>query len=122
MVMLREDRRVEFAPPNRRNALIEWSVGLVGALAVIVGAWMYHGPAGGEPRVLWKEFDVSGPSEAWPLGLSIVGGLLAFAGFGTMARRMFFRDDEYTAPIVTGTLVAIAGLVTAVAYLVAWII
>ena len=90
--------------------------------AASIGAWVYHGPVGGELTLFWWDFDVTGLSEAWPLGLLIVGGLLAFAAFGTMARRMFFRDDEYTAPIVTSALVATAGLVVAVAYLVVWII
>lgn len=120
MTMLRENRRVELGPP-RVQRTVEWVTGLVGALAAAIGAWMYHGPADGVLTLFWWDFDVAALSEAWPLGLLVVGGLLAFAGFGYMARQMFLRDDEYTTPIVTSALVAIVGLVVSVAYLMIWI-
>ena len=120
MTMLREDRRVELTPVGVRRTG-EWVTGLVGALAAAIGAWMYHGATDGVLTLFGWEFDVAGMSEAWPLGLLVVGGLLAFAGFGYMARQMFFRDEEYTTSIITSTLVAIAGLVVAVAYLMVWI-
>lgn len=121
MTMLREDRRVELAPPPVRRTG-EWVTGLVGALAAAVGAWMYHGSTDGVLTLFGWEFGVAGISEAWPLGLLVVGGLLAFAGFGYMARQMFLRDDEYSTPIVTSALVATVGLVVAVAYLMVWIL
>ena len=120
MTQLREDRRIETAPRPVRQTM-EVTVGLVGAIAGAIGAYLYYGPADGVLRFLWMDFTVADLSEVWPLGLLVVGGLLTFGGFGLLARKMFFRDEEYTMSIVASTVVAIVGLVVAIAFALVWI-
>lgn len=120
MTQLRENRRIETQPRPVRQTM-EVTVGLVGALAGAIGAYLYYGPANGILRFFWMDFTVADVSEAWPLGLLVVGGLLAFGGFGLLARKLFFRDEEYTTPIVASTVAAAAGLIVAVAFALVWL-
>lgn len=121
MTQLRENRRIE-APQRPVRHTREVTVGLVGALAAAIGAFLYFGPADGMLRLFWMEFTVADASEAWPLGLSVVGGLGTFAGFGMLARKLFFRDDEYSMPIVGSAILATVGLVVALTFAVVWIV
>lgn len=121
MTQLRENRRIE-APPRPVRHTREVSVGLVGALAAAIGAFLFVGPADGMLRLFWMEFTVADVSEAWPLGLFVVGGLGTFAGFGMLARKLFFRDNEYSMSIVGSAILAAVGLVVALTFAVVWIV
>jgi hypothetical protein len=120
MVMLRNrdktDRTVQ--PAGWSYARIS---GWLGALAAIIGVWLFHAPAGGTLTFLAWDFDVATMSDVWPFGLIIVGGLAAAVGFGTMAQKMFFRDDEVTLETFAAGAMAFLGAVAVVAYALIWI-
>ena len=120
MTMLRERRDIDrTVRPMRFTS--EWVIGSIGALAAIIGAWVFHAPEAGTLTFFGWDWDVATLSEAWPLGLLTIGGLLAAAGFGTMAQKMFFRDDEVTLETFAAGAMAFLGAVAVVVYALIWI-
>ena len=120
MTLLRERQDIELTVrPVRFTA--EWVLGTIGALAALIGAWMFHAPEAGTLAFFGWEWDVATLSEAVPLGLLTLGGLAAAAGFGTMAQKMFYRDDEVTLETFAAGALAFIGTVVVVVYALIWI-
>ena len=121
MVLVREREQVE-ERVRSSGSTVERIVGLVGALAAMIGIWMFHAPAGGTLTLFFWEFDVATMAEAWPLGLVTVGGLAAAIGFGVDAYEAFRQEPRYTREAVAATTLATLGLVAAVTYALIWIL
>lgn len=120
MTMLRERRDIDRTVRPVRFTT-EWVVGTIGAIAALIGAWMFHAPTAGTLTFFGWDWDVATLSEAWPLGLLTLGGLAVAAGFGMMAQKMFFRDDEVTLETFAAGAMAFIGAVVVVAYALIWI-
>ena len=118
--MLRERRDIDqTVRPARFTS--EWVLGTIGAIAALIGAWMFHAPEAGTLTFFAWDWDVATLSEAWPLGLLTIGGLLVAAGFGTMAQKMFYRDDELTLETFAAAAMAVIGTAAVIAYALIWI-
>jgi hypothetical protein len=120
VTMLRERRDIDRTVRPVRFTT-EWVLGSIGAIAALIGAWMFHAPEAGTLTFFGWDWDVATLSEAWPLGLLTLGGLAAAAGFGTMAQKMFFRDDEVTLETFAAGAMAFVGAAVVVAYALIWI-
>lgn len=120
MTLLRERQDIDRAVRPARFTM-EWVLGSIGALAALIGAWMFHAPEAGTLTFFAWEWDVATVAEAWPLGLLTLGGLAVAAGFGTMAQKMFFRDDEVTLETFAAGAMAFIGAVVVVVYALIWI-
>lgn len=99
----------------------ETIVGVIGAVAGAIGAWMYYAPTAGTLSLFGWEWDVANLAEGWPLSLMIGGGLLLFGAFAVAAQKMYTRDGELTAGSVANGLLALAALAGAVTYALIWI-
>lgn len=100
--------------PTRRSHVTEWVLGIAGVLAAGVGAWMYYVPT---------DWFLGGLVEGWYFGMFIAAGLLLAAAFGRFARIAYIDgDEEYTTPVVVGTLLALAALAGAITFAVILII
>lgn len=121
MVLVREREQVEERVRSSGSTL-ERAIGLVGAIAVMVGIWMFHAPAGGTLTVFGWQWDVATLSEAWPLGLATFGGLIAALGFGIDARKAMSVNPRFTREAIAAAVLATLGLAAFVAYGLIWIL
>jgi hypothetical protein len=99
--------------PARQSHVTEYVLGIFGALAAGVGAWMYYVPA---------DWFLGGLAEGWYFGMFIAAGLLLTAAFGLYARKAFIDDSEMTMRVVVPTVLALAAFGAAVAFAVILII
>jgi hypothetical protein len=102
--------------------LTEWVTGAVGAIAALIGGWMYYAPSDGTLSLFGWDWDVADLADAWPFSLMIGGGVLLAAAFGLFAVKMYRRHDEITAPVTIGGLLALAAVAGAIVYLLIWIL
>ena len=121
MVLVREREQAE-AQVRSTGSTLERTVGLLGAIAAMVGLWVFHAPAGGTLTFFIWEFDVATMAEAWPLGLVTVGGLAAAIGFGLDARKAFSQEPRFTREAIAAAVLATLGLIAAITYAVIWIV
>jgi hypothetical protein len=91
--------------PARRTYATEWVLGIVGALAAAVGAWMYYVPA---------DWFLGGLAEGWYFGMFIGAGVLLAVAFGLLAWKNYVADSAWTTRVVVPTVLAIAGLAAAI--------
>ena len=99
--------------PARRSQPVEWVLGISGALAAAVGAWMYYVPA---------DWFLGGLAEAWYFGMFIAAGLLLAAAFGHFARVTYVEDQAWTTQVILATALALVGLGVAITFSVILII
>lgn len=102
--------------------MVEWIVGVVGAVAAAVGLWMYHGPADGMLRLFGLEWDVSTLAEAWPFSLIVVGGLMLASAFAIFSSREYTHHGEGDVRVWTGSILSVLALAGAVTYLLIWLL
>ena len=121
MVLVQEREQIE-ERVRSSGSTVERIVGLVGAVAAMIGLWMFHAPAGGTLTVFFWEFDVATLSEAWPLALVTIGGMLAAIGFGIDAFKAFTQEPRFTRETIAAGFLAGFGLVAMVAYGLIWIL
>lgn len=123
MTRLREKEQVGLtAPPTRLNHVLDWTLSILGVIAAGFGGYLYFADPGRTLTVFGRESTVGEIAEGWGFGLLIAGGLLLCAAFAVFARKVFDRDGRWTAPVVTGTICAVAGLAVALAFGILWII
>jgi len=133
MTQLRE-RVSEFQTLPKKTATyaVQWVAGIAGALAALVGAWLYWAPSDGGPghplgttdgtlSLFAWDWDASGLSEAWPFGLMIAGGVLLCAAFGFVARRMFRIEGKATTSMLSASALSVLALAGVVAVALLWI-
>ncbi|MFZ0013990.1 MAG: hypothetical protein WAL25_07730 [Acidimicrobiia bacterium] len=114
MTALRERPMTEVTRmPARRSHVMEWFLGIAGALAAGVGAWMYYVPT---------DWFLGGLAEGWYFGMFIAAGLLLATAFGHFARMAYIDDRAFTARVVVTTVLALAALGGAIAFAVILII
>jgi lysylphosphatidylglycerol synthetase-like protein (DUF2156 family) len=99
--------------PTRRIHLTEWVLGVTGALAAGVGAWMYYVPT---------DWFLGGLVEGWYFGMFIAAGLLLTAAFGIYARVSYVDDSAWTMRVGTAAVLAIAALAGAITFAVILIV
>jgi len=97
----------------RRSLVVEWTMGIAGALAAGVGAWMYYVPA---------DWLIGGLAEAWYLGFFVGAGVLLAIAFGLIARGMLREDRGFTARVTALTVLAVLAVAGAVTFGLIWIL
>lgn len=114
MTLLQERTRTEITRvPAATRHVTEWVLGIVGALAAAVGAYMFYAPA---------NWFLAGLAEAWYFGMFVGAGILLAAAFGFFARRVYFADRSWTSQVVFGTGLMVLALAGAVIFAVIWIL
>jgi len=114
VTLLQERTRTEITRvPAATRHVTEWVLGIVGALAAAVGAYMFYAPA---------NWFLAGLAEAWYFGMFVGAGILLAAAFGVFARRMYLADRSWTSQVVFGTGLMVLALAGAVIFAVIWIL
>lgn len=88
-----------------RSHITEWVLGIAGALAAGVGAWMYYVPT---------DWFLGGLVEGWYFGMFIAAGLLLAAAFGLFARMAYVDDPMWSTKVVVPAALAVVALAAAV--------
>jgi len=114
VTLLQERTRTEITRvPAATRHVFEWVLGIVGALAAAVGAYMFYAPA---------NWFLAGLAEAWYFGMFVGAGILLATAFGVFARRVYLVDRSWTAQVVFGTGLMVLALAGAVVFAVIWIL
>ena len=113
MTTLIERPKAEVTRMPRRLRIAEWAIGIAGALAAGLGAWMYYVPT------TWF---LGGLAEGWYLGLLVGAGVLLAAAFGLFARGMLKKDRVWTARVIAMTALAVIAAAGAVTFGLIWIL
>ena len=114
MTLLQERTRTEITRvPAPTRHVTEWVVGIVGALAAAIGAYMFYAPA---------NWFLAGLAEAWYFGMFVGAGILLATAFGVFARRVYLVDRSWTTQVVFGTGLMALALAGAVIFAVIWIL
>jgi hypothetical protein len=114
VTLLQERMRTEITRvPAATRHVTEWVLGIVGALAAAVGAYMFYAPA---------NWFLAGLAEAWYFGMFVGAGILLATAFGVFARRMYLVDRSWTTQVVFGTGLMALALAGAVIFAVIWIL
>lgn len=121
MVLVRDREQVE-EKVRSSGSTVERIIGLVGAVAAMVGLWVFYAPAGGTLSVFFWEFDVATMAEAWPLALVTIGGMIAAVGFGVDAFKAFTQEPRFTREMLAAGVLAGLGLGVFVIYGLIWIL
>ena len=112
MTLVQERKRTEITRvPTGARYFTEWTMGIVGALAAAVGAYMFYAPAS------WV---FAGLAESWYFGFFVGAGILLAAAFGVFARRVYLADRSWSTPAVFGTALSVLALAGAVFCSVSW--
>lgn len=112
----------ETARPEPAGFTLELLLGLLGAVAAAVGAYIYYAPGDGVLEVFGWSWDVTAIADEWPLALLIGGGVALFGAFAILARRLFTRAGSATTSVVVATILALAALGGAVTYALLWLL
>lgn len=114
MTLLQERMRTEITRvPAATRHVTEWVLGIVGALAAAVGAYMFYAPA---------NWFLAGLAESWYFGMFVGAGILLAIAFGVFARRGYLVDRSWTSQVVFGTALMTLALAGAVIFAVIWIL
>jgi hypothetical protein len=114
VALLQERMRTEITRvPAATRHVTEWVLGIVGALAAAVGAYMFYAPA---------NWFLTGLAEAWYFGMFVGAGILLASAFGVFARRVYLVDRSWTSQVVFGTGLMALALAGAVIFAVIWIL
>lgn len=114
MTLVQERKRTEITRvPTAARHFTEWTMGIVGAMAAAVGAYLFYAPAN------WV---FAGLAESWYLGLFVGAGLLLAAAFGVFARGVHLADRSWSTQAVFGTALMVLALAGAVFFTVIWIL
>lgn len=114
VTLLQERTRTEITRvPTATRHITEWVLGVVGALAAAVGAYMFYAPTS------WV---LAGLAESWYLGMFVGAGLMLAAAFGVFARRMYLVHRSWTTQVVFGTGLMALALAGAFLFAVIWIL
>ena len=97
--------RVPTAPPTRSRA-IEFTLAILGFLCLGAGAYLLFA---------LEDWWLADLAEAWHLGAFIIGGVLVMTGLGVHAYETYLERGRWSAPVITGTVLALLGLAGAVA-------
>jgi hypothetical protein len=88
-------------------------MGTVGALAAVVGVYMYYAPT----TWFWANL-----VEGWYLGLFIGAGVLLAAAFGVFARKAYLAHRTWTSTAILMTGLGIIALAAAITFAVILIV
>jgi hypothetical protein len=114
VTLLQERMRTEITRvPAATRHVTEWVLGIVGALAAGVGAYMFYAPA---------NWFLAGLAEAWYFGMFVGAGILLATAFGVFARRVYLDDRSWTSQVVFGTGLMALALAGAGVFAVIWIL
>jgi hypothetical protein len=114
VTLLQERVRTEITrTPVAVRHVTEWVLGIVGALAAFVGAYMYYAPT----TWFWANL-----TEGWFLGMFVGAGVLLAAALGVFARKAYLAHRSWTDVAMFTTGLGIIALAAAVTFAVIWII
>ena len=113
MTTLLKRPQAEVTRMPRRSRITEWVIGIAGALAAGVGAWMYYVPT------TWF---LGGLVEGWYLAMFVGAGVLLAAAFGLVARGMLREDRVWTIRVTVMTVLAVLAAAGAVAFGLIWVL
>lgn len=115
MTQLREQIHVEAAGPPAKYSVrrTERWLGALGLLAAAAGVYLRSAP---------DDWVFGGLGAGWYLGAFALAGLFLAANFAWLARRCFLEDDDYTPAVLTGIVLALASLASAVVFLTIWFV
>lgn len=99
----------------------EWVAGVLGAIAALIGGFLYYGPSDGTLSLFGWDWDVADLADAWPFSLMIGGGVVMAAAFGWFATKMYRRDDAITTSVAVGGVLSLAALAGAAVFALIWI-
>ncbi len=102
--------------------VVEWIMGVVGAIAAGIGLLIYHGPADGTLQVFGWEWNFGDLDAAWPFSLIVVGGLMLASAFAIFSSREYARHGEGDAGVVAGSILALLALAWSITYFVIWLV
>ncbi|MGH8928356.1 MAG: hypothetical protein ACRDWH_08400, partial [Acidimicrobiia bacterium] len=109
--LLQEQARREITRTPIRHHVTEWVLGVIGALAAAVGAYLYYAPA---------DWFLAGVAEAWYLGLFVGAGLFLATALGVLARKVFIEHQGWMIQSMVYTGLALLALAGAVFFAVIW--
>ncbi len=121
MATLREREQTATPVVARVRHTTEWIVGLLGAVAALIGAWMYYGPEDGTLTLFNSSWSATDITEGWAFALLMGGGVFLAFSFALAAYKLYKRDAEYTPAVLTTGVLALAALAGAVIYLFIWL-
>ena len=113
VTLLQERTRTEITRVPVRRHVIEWVMGVIGAVAAAVGTYMYYAPTN------WFLADLV---EHWYFGMFTGAGILLTAAFGVFARKAYLDGRGWTMQATVSTVVALAALAGALIFAVIWIV
>ena len=114
MTLLQERTRTEITrTPVIVRHVTEWVMGVIGALAAVVGVYMFYAPT---------NWFLANLAEGWYFGMFIGAGILLAAAFGVFARKAYLGDRSWTGQAMFTTGLAILALAGAVTFAVIWIL
>lgn len=115
MTQLREQVHAPVAGPPAKYSVRhpERRVAVVGILVALLGVYLQAAP---------DDWLLGGLGEPWYLGAYVLAGLFLAATFAWLARRSFLEDDAYTPAVLTGIVLALVALASAVIFAIIWFV
>jgi alkylation response protein AidB-like acyl-CoA dehydrogenase len=113
MTMLREREHLEVLHTPVTRHVAEWTLGIVGVAAGLIGLYMYAVPA---------DWILGGLVEGWWLAMFMAAGILIGAALAMFARKAYLVDGAWTGGVTSGTVFSMIAFAAAVVFLFVWIL
>ncbi len=123
-VLPRQETMAEVVPrPSVWRRALEWVLGIAGAIAVFVGAFIQFAGEDQYLGILWIwSWRVGDISDAWLFGSLIVGCLLLAASFGLVSQRRLRVEQRATPATWVWLILTFLTLAAAAVFAFAWLI
>lgn len=113
MTLLREREHLEVLHTPVVRHTMEWTLGILGTMAGLIGLYMYSVPA---------DWFLGGLVEGWWLAMFVAAGTLIGMALAVYARKAYLVDGAWTGGVTSGTLFSGVAFVAALAFLLIWIV
>lgn len=110
MTMLRERQQVEVTETRHT---IDWSVGLIGVVAAVVGVYFNYAP---------ESWWLANLVEGWYLGMYVAACALLGGALALFARKTYVTDGGMSDRTVMTTFLAVIGFIAVVTFALIWIL
>jgi len=110
------------ATPTIWRRVLEWVLGIAGAIGVFVGAFIQFAAEDEYLGILWIwSWRVGDISEAWKFGFLIGGSLALMAAFGLVTERSMRTEKRPTPATRVWLVLTILSLVAAIVFALLWL-